>query len=904
MGQRRSASLAGLAGYFRLDHMNPSRTHTDLRHGGLPKPNRSGIPCPHACLSPQRMNLLERQIDLDVLARRRESAALGQGHALLVCGEAGIGKSALLSAFLDALDDVVVLRGYCDALATPQALGPVLEMWSQLRGASTDISREQLFSSFSNELRRATTLHVLVMEDLHWADEATLDFVRYIGRRLAQWRCLLLVTFRDDEIGPGHALRRVLGDLSDNHVSRVKLAPLSAAAVAQLANAAGQDGERVYSIAGGNAFFVRELLSAPAGSVPASVRDSMLAKLARCSAAARQVSEHVALMPGRMDMKLLASLLGTNHDGIDECIERGILIHERGALAFRHELARRAVEDSLPPARSQQSHAMILAALLQSSGEVGRIVHHARAARDEHAVLNYAPQAGQRAAAMGAHREAAEYYAAAIEHAQRLEPLERVALYERHAYECYLTSQIETAIASALRVLELWRASGDRQAEARTLRFLSRQYWFLGDRASAERHAIEAVAMHERFPPDRDLAMAYSNCAQLAMLRGDAPGAIDFGTRAIDLAKKMNDVEIESHALNNVGAALLMSDDLTGRAMLERSLGLALGADLHEHAARAYVNLATTTVRAQDVDLARKYLSEGIAYCDERDLDSWTTYLQVYEARFALERGYLERAAQSASRLINRTGSSAITRIPALVVLAQVRMRRGDPGVQGVLDEALEAALPTGELQRIGRVAIARAEHAWHMKDMERVVREADLGLQWAEGHQDAWVKGELLFWKSRATRVEVSDELPRPAMHAIKGEWRASAEAFAELKMPFEQAVMLLEGDAQALSEAQKLIVSIGAHALQARITDALRNVSSNVRASTANNPLGLTKRELQILRLLGDGVTNAELARKLFLSTKTVDHHVSAILGKLQVRSRAHAVTIAHELGIIQRT
>ncbi|HVF16770.1 MAG TPA: AAA family ATPase, partial [Steroidobacteraceae bacterium] len=318
------------------------------------------------------MNLLERQLDLEVLARRSEAAALGQGHALFVCGEAGIGKSALLSVFLDSLDDVVVLRGYCDALATPQALGPVLEMWSQLRGTSTEVSREQLFSSISNDLRLATTLHVLVIEDLHWADEATLDFIRDVGRRLERWRCLLIVTFRDDEIGPSHPLRRVLGDLSDNHVSRLKLAPLSAAAVAQLASAAGQDGERVYAITGGNAFFVRELLSAPPGSVPASVRDSMLAKLARCSAAARQVSEYVALMPGRMDMKLLASLLGTNNDGVDQCIERGILLHERGALAFRHELARRAVEDSLLPARSQQSHALILAALLQSSGEVGR----------------------------------------------------------------------------------------------------------------------------------------------------------------------------------------------------------------------------------------------------------------------------------------------------------------------------------------------------------------------------------------------------------------------------------------------------------------------------------------------------------------------------------------------------
>jgi predicted ATPase/DNA-binding CsgD family transcriptional regulator len=848
------------------------------------------------------MNLLERQIDLDSLAHRRESAALGQGHALFVCGEAGIGKSALLSAFLETLDDAIVLRGYCDALATPQALGPVLEMWSQLHGASMEISREQLFSSISNDLRLATKLHVLVIEDLHWADEATLDFVRYIGRRLGQWRCLLIVTFRDDEIGPSHALRRVLGDLSDNHVSRLKLAPLSAAAVTELASAAGQDGERVYSIAGGNAFFVRELLSAPAGSVPASVRDSMLARLARCSAAARQVSEHVALMPGRMDMKLLASLLPTNHDGIDECIERGILVHERGALAFRHELARRAVEDSLPPARAQQSHALILAALSQSSSEVGRIVHHARAARDENAVLTYAPQAAQQAASVGAHREAAEYFAAAIEYAEHLAPTERVSLYERHAYECYLTSQIATAVKSALHALELWRQLRDRQAEARTLRFLSRQYWFLGDRALAERYALEAIALHEKFPPDRDLAMAYSNRAQLAMLRGDTREAVEFGNRAVDLARTLNDVEIESHALNNVGSALLNIADPAGRRMIERSLEIALAADLHEHAARAYVNLATTSVRSQDVELAKRYLSDGIAYSDERDLDSWTTYLQVYEARFDLDRGNLERAAQSASRLIHHTGSSAITRIPALVVLAQVRMRRGDPGVQSVLDEAREAALPTGELQRIGRVAIASAEHAWIMKDMAGVVREADLGLQWARGQEDMWIKAELLFWKSRAVAVEASDDLPPACVHAIKGDWRAAAAAFAELQLPFEQAVMLLDGDAQALSEAQKLITNIGAHALQVRITDALRQVSDNVRASTANNPLGLTKRELQILRLLANGVTNAELARKLFLSTKTVDHHVSAILGKLQVRSRAHAVTIAHELGIIQ--
>ena len=846
------------------------------------------------------MDLLERQAPLDDLVHRCESAARGEGQAVFICGEAGIGKTALTGAFLaSAPPGTRILRGYCDPLTTPQALGPVLEIQAQCVVSPSGLPRDQLFASLVAQLQRADTLTLVVIEDLHWADEATLDFVRYLVRRIAQARAMLVATFRDDETGPAHPLRRALGDLSEAHVSRVTLAPLTRNAVAQWATTAGRDGARVFAISGGNPFFVRELISAPPGSVPNSVRDSMLARLTRCSALARQVAEYVALTPGTMQIELLNELLGDCDDAIDECIERGILVHERGGLSYRHELARRAVEDSILPASAQQRHARIYAALENRAGDIARLVHHARGAVDIEALMRHAPEAARRAAALGAHREAEAYYATALEYVDRLAPRDRVELYERHAYECYLTSHIDRAVESALHALRIWRELGDLQAQGRTLRFLSRQHWFLGQQEHALKYAFDSIALHEQFPADRDLAMTYSNRAQLEMLRGAVDDAVEYGERAIAIARAVGDVEIESHALNNIGTARIAADDEAGREQLERSLQLALAHDLHEHVARAYVNLATTATRTHDAR-AERYLTEGIAYCDERDLDSWTTYLQVYQARFDLDSGEWDAAAQGASKLLNRTGSSAITRIPALVVLAQVKMRRGEAGADALLDEALQLALPTGELQRIGRVLAARAEHAWHHKDLERVLRECELAHRHTQGHRDPWMEAELKFWHSRAKAIDVPAQAPLAYAAAIRGDWRAAADAFAALHLPFEQALLLLDGDTEALTQAETLIEKLGATTLRSRLLERRAN-ERGPRKSTQANPCGLTNRELEILRLLREGHTNAQLARKLFVATKTVDHHVSAILGKLQARSRAHAVTLAHELGIL---
>jgi tetratricopeptide (TPR) repeat protein len=353
------------------------------------------------------------------------------------------------------------------------------------------------------------------------------------------------------------------------------------------------------------------------------------------------------------------------------------------------------------------------------------------------------------------------------------------------------------------------------------LRFLSRQHWFLGDRLKAERFAVEAIEVLAALPPSRDLAMAYSNLSQLGMLKGQVGVAVEYGEKAAAMARALSDVEVESHALNNMGAARSTAGDLAGVLELERSLELARANDLHEHVARAYVNLATGAMRRQVVLPTRRYLQEGLAYCEERDLDAWTTYLRVNLARFDMDRGDWDRAGATAARLLKDSTTTAITRIPALVVLAQLHLRRGVPDAGALLEEALALALPTGEVQRIGPVAAVRAEAAWIRGDLPAVVREADQGLAWAMAERGSWLAGELLFWKSRAGPApEVPAWVCAPYRFAITGDWKAAAAGFAEHEMPYEQALLLAQGDREAIARSRHRLTQLGAGAIIAALS------------------------------------------------------------------------------------
>lgn len=878
-----------------------------------PTSNVRSTRMPSPASAPSQTKLLERQPFLDELATILAGIAGGTGRTVLISGEAGIGKSSLVEHFTrEHREAARVLWGACEALFTPRPLGPLYDIALQSQGDLLDLlraeaSRTAIFSTFLGELQRSPTPAIVVFEDVHWADEATLDLLKFLGRRIHQVPVMLLVTYRDDEVGAGHPLRFVLGDLPRQHVHRLSLPVLSKAAVAALAIGRGRSLEDLYVVTGGNPFFVTEVLASEGRDVPVSVRDAVLARAARLSPAAKEVLELASVVPGRIERWLLEELLRPEMPDVEACIGTGMLRLGTDALSFRHELARRAVEDTLPAPRRQHLHARVLEVLLaRDTGEAARLVHHAEQAGQGEAVLKLAPEAARQAAALGAHREAASHLRAALQVADGLAPEQRAGLLEARSYECYLTSQIAEALQARRAALALWKQLGYAVDQGRCLRWMSRLSWFDGRNADAERYAEEAVAVLETLPPGPELAMAYSNRAQLHMLASESREAVVWGTRAIELAGTFGDVETVAHARNNVGTALLQLRNEDGRSVLEESLQLALEHGLEEHAARAFTNLSCQATEQRAYARAMRYLDEGIAYCAERDLDSWTLYMTAWRARAHFEQGRWDRAADDAGWVLDRYGITPITRIPALVVRGWVHVRRGDAGAEAWLDEARDLALQTGELQRIGPVAAARAEAAWLRGMPDAVLAEARVGFELARAHNDPRTLSELGFWMWCAGGLtELPEGMEPPYALHVAGDWRAAAGAWRRIGSPYEEALALADGDEEAQFEALDIFERLGARPaaemLRRKMQEqGVRGVPRGRRPSTRENPYELTSRQMEVLALLAEGRTNTDIAERLFISPKTVDHHVSAILAKLEVSSRTEAATVAlqHDL------
>jgi DNA-binding CsgD family transcriptional regulator len=865
--------------------------------------------------------LLDRAEQLRDLHASLASVVAGSGGAtVLVTGEAGIGKTTLLRHFTGQLRSERAFWTACDPLFTPRPLGPLIELADSVGG---DLAEQiagggqalEVASALLRQLGHAGPT-IVVMEDVHWADEATLDVIRLLARRIDSVPALLVLSYRDDQLDRAHPLRVVIGELpgGGRHLTRIALSGLSLPAVATLAGSAGLDTGQLYERTAGNPFFVTEVLAAKSGQIPSSVRDAVLARAARISRPARDLLDAAAVVPGHVEDWMLAELhpvpQRSLQGNLDECIGSGMLRASEGRVAYRHEIARLVIEESLPAGRRALLHARALS-ILQGNEDAhpdwSRLAHHAEAAGDHGALLRYAPAAAKAAAALGAHREAAALYARALRFAARLAPDERAQLLEGFADEAYLTEVGRDAIEKLTEAVEIHRSGGDLLAEGRALRQLARHLGRHGDHAGGLATARRAVAVLEQIPPDPQLALAYVHLSG-AYAMALHPDAISWGEKAIRLGEEVGCRQAVYDGLNNIGTIEVFNGDLAGLTKLERSRSLAEQAGDSIGVARAHLHVCWMLHLRREWGLLAKHLEPATIYCRDHGQELFVDQLLSFQMQADLARGRWDEATRYARAVLARPEpSSAASKCSALLVLATVHARRGEPDYWPLIDEAFSLTKTPAASFMTAPAAAARAEAEWLEGRLADVLTEAALPNGRALG-LDPLAALELTCWRWRAGGdIGPQDNLPEPYRMLLAGDRQGASRWWLENGSPYEAALAMAgSGDVPALRAAVELLTSLGARSAVAMLVRELRALGERLprtpRPATSANPAGLTAREIEILRLIAAGMRNAEIAARLVVSPRTVDHHVSAVLGKLKVRSRGEAVAAALRLGLVQ--
>jgi len=862
--------------------------------------------------------LLERDELLDELRRTAAEAARGDGRLVILEGEAGVGKSSVLRSLTSRPGaDVRVLWGACDALATPRPLGPLADMAA--RGAEATAAKlksgariHDVLDAFLEDLRTPT---VAVMEDLHWADEATIDLIRFVGRRVSDTPSLVLGSMRAEEVDVTHPLRAVLGELATSSTVRRRLEPLTADGVRRLAAGHDVDADELHQVTGGNPFYVTEILAAPAAAgVPQTVTDAVLARLRRLSPAARELMELASIEPGGVARPLLRSL-GVDDRAVDEVVRAAVLVDDGRILRFRHELARLAVASSLPSDASHRLHRRLLDAMSADPlVEAARLAHHAVGSGDATAILRWSREAGDEALHAGAHRQAVEHYAATVEHLGAIPPPEAAATLGRYAEALTNIDQQARAVEAWERAVTLLAAGSDEVAYRWGRAQLARGLWTAG--RSAEAYAVmdDTVAALEAIDAakrDGRVAEAYALAAYMAMLARRVSDSAAWARRAIEVAEAAGARTALPLAYNALGCARVIGDeDMGGIDDLERSGRLAQELGDRRSVIGAFSNTGSVLGEIRRYEASASALQRAVEYGIAHDFDYAGRYALAWLGRVRFEQGRWDEADSIASRTLGDEASSPISPMVALVVRGRVRARRGLPDARVPLEEAWAIASRTNDLQRTWPAVAGLAEAAWLERwtdaDVALVVERLSSLLAEARGLRLPWAVGELAFWLDRLTRSRVEPDGAAPPFAAsLGGDHGTARERWVAIGAPYEAAWALAEmGDEASLREALAELMTLGADPLAAQVRRRLRALGATripvgPRRATATSPAGLTAREAEVLDLLAQGLTDRDIAERLVISNRTASHHVAAILAKLGARRRGEAIAIARAGG-----
>lgn len=851
--------------------------------------------------------ILEREPELAHLSALLDDLDVTGGRVVLLRGEAGIGKSALLDRFAATeASRARILIGGCDDLLTPQPFGPLWDvarhdvpLASALRQGDGRGVMELLLELLSRRERPT----VLVMEDTQWADEATLDVITFLGRRIARTNSVLVLTYRDGEVDFDHPLRQVIGELPPRSLARIELRPLSAAAITQMIGDWNHDPASILALTGGNPLFVTEVIAAGLDVVPSSVRDAVLARAAKLSSVAHRLLRLVAVVPGGAGRTLLTRMLDPSAPELDECVHQGLIVVGADVVSFHHELQRRAVEASLGAEERRRLNRWVLDAL-GDEADPARIVHHARESGDVEAIATHAPQAARAAAASGSHREAAAHFRTLAPHLDALEPPARASVLEDWARSEALLGELRAA-ELATQAIALRRTLDDKGDLARALTFAVSAYERNTQTELAEACADEAVTILDTDPPSVELATALTQQAWLWFMRGtDDRRAARLTDRALTIAETVGHELAAVRAMTWKGAIAFNGGDRDGLALVEEAHRRATQAGFPYEETMALVNLAGMNGDVREVtraaDLARRARDTAARY----ELRTLEDYAQSMYAEILLWQGDWDGAEDIATGLLGGTAHAAVV---AWRLLALLQVRRGRAEAPSTLERMWSQAEPTGELQQTDPAASVLAESVWLTDDPDgRWLPLISATAERALASGVPWPSGALVFW---LWKLDLLDSVPEhtPACYRdiIDGRVEDAAAFWHSRGVLYEEGLALMHGDEGAQRRAVEVFEGLGATAAADRVRLRLKAVGARVprgrSRSTRAHSAGLTARQAEVLALLADGLSNPQIANRLFISARTVENHVAAVLMKLDVPDRHAAVERARERDLV---
>jgi DNA-binding CsgD family transcriptional regulator len=859
------------------------------------------------------VRLTERDHELGELRARADDARAGRGRMVLLGGESGAGKTSLVEAFVEQwVRDERVLWGVCDPLPTPRPLGPIHDLAHRLAPATREVLEQgdqpyDIFAAVNDDLRTAPS--VLVLDDLHWADHGTIDLLRFVLRRVTQTRSLVIGMLRDDEVGATHPMRALLGDVARSaRADSLPMPPLSVQAVQGLVGQRPVDPVWLHRVTGGNAFFVCEMLDHHGDDLPTTVRDAVLARTSGLDPAAWDLLNLLTCSPGAIPDHLLADL-GVTLPASRALADAGLIQRSSRGVAFRHDLCRLAIRSVIPPGAEPRLHQRLLDAYEATShADSAVLTHHALGAKEVERIRRCASDAGVAAARSGAHTQACEFFTIALEQGGPLDKAKEAELLELLAWEFYLIDRLADAITACQRAMQIRQALGESAAVSANHHSLAVYQWYNAHRDLSESHATQAMTVLDEKTEDADqllqLGHAFAMQAYLAVQASDLDGAKALVARAREIAEKTgnSDLMIRVRLIENYGAVL--NGDDSGRDEILAILDSG-PKHINELYSGGWSNITYFDVEQRRLDVAAELLDVSIPLMHEHDLPICRVWQMGSRARLQLMVGEWDDAVAEADRLLEGP-SAPLARTWPHLIRALVELRKhGATGVS--LDDAWRLACRFGEPIRMLPVAAAIVERAWVTGESDDRTAECRELLTGGPVTGLEWSRGELAVWLRRLGEGVDVVGVAEPYRVLLDGAYEAAADDFHRRSMPYDGALALVDsGDPALAARALDILDRLGADAVAGKVRRDLRAqgmpvVPARRRAATLANPAGLTTRQTEVLRLLDDGMTNAELAERLYLSVKTVDHHVSAILTKLDVTKRRDAVRKARELGLL---